>query len=341
MAAMKIDTEFNSAAQIHSKICVDASALAESAGFSCVWKGESNSRDPMVFLSAMAARTSTISLGTAIYHMYGRSPITLAAQAATLNEFSDGRLILGLGVGNPIIAAWHGSNFDRPIGRMKEYVEILRAAYSGDKVSDYDGEFYSTSRGFRLAFQPTHPLRIWIAGLGPQMSRFAGQVSDGIMLNMANPSMIADIVENFHEGADDAGRDVTELDVVSKVRVSLHDDLSLARAALKKVLTFYSLQKGYSDMLRRMGWSETVDAVQARYQDAGFHAARAIVPDEMIDGVPMYAGTDLAGLPEKLSEYAKAGSTRCVVAYVPASEDHWSEVQRFVKSATFAREGIE
>ena len=70
---MIIDTEFNSAAQIPSKICVHAAELAEKQGFGCVWKGESNSRDPMVLLSAMAARTSSIDLGTAIYHIYGRS----------------------------------------------------------------------------------------------------------------------------------------------------------------------------------------------------------------------------------------------------------------------------
>lgn len=338
---MKIDTEFNSAAQIHSKICVEAAIQAEQHGFSGVWKGESNSRDPLVFLSAIAAGSSTIELGTAIYHIYGRSPVTLATQAATLNEFSDGRLLLGLGVGNPVIAGWHGGSFDRPLARIQEYIEVLRTAYSGERVPDYRGEFYSTSRGFRLAFQPSHPLRIWMAGLGPQMSRLAGRLTDGIILNMANSSMISEIGESFRAGAQDAGRDPDALDVVCKVRVSLHEDVSLARAALKKVLTFYSLQKGYSDMLRRMGWTEVVDEVRQRYEDAGFHAAREVIPDEMIDGVPMYAGTDLSGLPEKLSGYAKAGATRCVVAYVPAGDDHRGEVRNFVESATFARDGIE
>src|SRR5262249_15736476 len=125
--AVIIDTEFNSAAQIPARICLDGAVLAERQGFGCVWKGESNSRDPMVLLSAMAARTESISLGTAIYHIYGRSPVTLGIQAATFNEISGGRLILGLGVGNPIIAAWHGDTFDRPLRRMREYVEIVRA----------------------------------------------------------------------------------------------------------------------------------------------------------------------------------------------------------------------
>jgi Coenzyme F420-dependent N5,N10-methylene tetrahydromethanopterin reductase and related flavin-dependent oxidoreductases len=117
-AVVIIDTEFNSAAQVPTRICVDAAQLAEERGFGCVWKGESNSRDPMVLLAAYAAMTSRIEIGTAIYHMYGRSPVTLGIQAATLNEYADGRLILGLGVANPTIAAWHGDVYDKPLRRI-------------------------------------------------------------------------------------------------------------------------------------------------------------------------------------------------------------------------------
>lgn len=338
---MIIDTEFNSAAQIPSKICVDAAVLAEKQGFGCIWKGESNSRDPMVLLSAMAARTSRVDLGTAIYHVYGRSPISLAAQAATLNEFSDGRLILGLGVANPIIADWHGSDFKRPLARMREYLEILRAAYSGEKVPDYDGDFYKTRNGFKLAFRPPDfPLRIWVAGLGPQMARLAGQLSDGIIINLANPPMIKEIVQNFHNGAREAGRDPSTLQVVSKVRVSLNPDPDKARWALKKVLTFYCLQTGYSDMLRTMGWASTVEMVQSTHKSDGFAAARRAIPDEMVDDVPMYAGSDLDALPAKLAGYEEAGATRCVVAYVPSDDTRqWEEIQNYLHNATFARAG--
>ena len=338
---MIIDTEFNSAAQIHSKICVDSAVLAEQRGFGGIWKGESNSRDPLILLSAMAARTERVDLGTAIYHTYGRSPVTLALQAACLNEFSDGRLILGLGVANPVIAGWHGDEFTRPLARLKEYVEILRAAYSGERVPDHDGDFFKTSNGFRMAFRPPEaPLRIWIAALGPQMSALAGKLSDGILINLANPPMIEEILQNFHGGAASAGRDPAGLHAVSKVRVSLHEDPERARWALKKVLTFYSLQAGYSDMLRVMGWGEVVDAVKTTHRSDGFAAARALIPDEMIDDVPMYAGSDLDRLPEKLAGYEKAGITRCVVAYVPADdEQQWPEIQHFLDNAEFARQG--
>ena len=337
---MIIDTEFNSAAQIPAPICLDGAVLAERQGFGCVWKGESNSRDPMVLLSAMAARTERVNLGTAIYHVYGRSPVTLGIQAATLNEISGGRLILGLGVGNPVIAAWHGDTFDRPLRRMREYVEIVRAVYSGGKVPDYEGDFYSTTSAFKLAFQPpAAPLRLWIAGLGPQMARLAGRLSDGVITNISDPPIIERIADHAREGAREAGRDPAALDVVSKVRVSLHEDVNQARWALKKVLTFYSLQKGYSDVLCQMGWEPVVRTVQETHRSEGFAKARLQIPDEMLDAVPMYAGTDLTELPKKLEGYEKAGSTRCVVAYVPAGDDLWGEIRHFLELAEFARHG--
>ncbi len=331
---MIIDTEFNSAAQVPARESVEAAVLAEERGFGCVWKGESNSRDPMVILSAMAARTSRIGVGTAIYHIFGRTPVSLAIQAATLNDLSGGRLILGLGVANPTIAGWHGETFDHPLRRMREYVEVLRAAYSGEKVQ-YSGEHFSSS-GFKLAFDPSpHPLRLWLAALKPMMSRLAGRISDGIVLNLANPTMIGEILESFREGAREAGRDPGSLDVVAKVRVSLNEDEEKARHALKKVLTFYCLAAGYRDMLSQMGWESVVGAVQAAFDEKGFHEARRQIPDEMLDDVPMYAGSDLKGLPARLAGYEQAGCTRCVVAYVPSGESLWEEIRTFVEAADF------
>jgi 5,10-methylenetetrahydromethanopterin reductase len=327
-----IDSEFNSAAQIPSDICLRAAVEGERRGLGAVWKGESNSRDPLVLLSAMAVQTSRLELGTAIYHVFGRSPVTMATQAATLNEMSGGRFILGLGVANPTIAAWHGSTYSRPLALMREYVEIVRAVYSGEKVPDIKGDFFSTASGYKLAFDPPKaPLRLWIAGLGPQMSRLAGRLADGIIINMANGPMIREIVENFRSGARDAGRDLSKLNVVSKIRVSLNPDIEQARNALKKPLTFYSLQRGYSEMLGRMGWGEVVERIQSTYRSQGFAAARRTIPNEMVDSVPMYAGTSLAGLKRKLDEHEAAGVTRCNVAYVPSDDTRqWEEIQTFL-----------
>jgi probable F420-dependent oxidoreductase len=333
--AVIIDTEFNSAAQVPARIAVEAAVLAEQRGFGCVWKGESNSRDPLVLLSAYAARTSRLELGTAIYHMFGRSPVTLGIQAATLNEYAGGRLLLGLGVANDTIAHWHGDVYDKPLRRMREYVEILRAVYSGERV-EVEGEFYSSTKGFKLAFEPPpYPLQVWIAALGEKMCRVAGRIGDGVVINMASPERVREIVAWCHDSAQRAGRDPAGFGVCAKLRVALHEDADVARATLKKVLTFYALQNGYGQMLSEMGLADEVEAIRAAHREGGFKAARAAVSDRMFDGVPMFAGSSMDGLAERLRLYEEAGVTRMNVAFVPVTEDYLAEIERFVEAADF------
>src|SRR5258706_5628492 len=119
------DIELNSAAHYPVRGIVDLSPAIEQAGFGAFWKGESNSTDPLVLLSAIAARTSKLKLGTAIYHIYRRSAVTLGIQSATIQDLSGGRLLLGLGVAYKTIAALHNGNFDHAFPRAREDVEIV------------------------------------------------------------------------------------------------------------------------------------------------------------------------------------------------------------------------
>ena len=144
---MIYDIELNSAAHYPVAGIVELSPLIEQAGFGAFWKGESNSTDPLILLSGIAARTKKLKLGTAIYHIYGRSAVTLGIQSATLQDLSDGRLLLGLGVANKTIAAWHGGTFDRPLRRAREYIDIVRQTAAGERV-EYQGEIYSTGQRF-------------------------------------------------------------------------------------------------------------------------------------------------------------------------------------------------
>src|ERR671911_1660558 len=128
---MIYDVEINSAAHYPAAEVPGLVVLAEQVGFGAFWKGESNSTDPVVMLSAVASRTKTIKLGTAIYHIYGRSPVTLGIQAATLQDLSGGRLLLGLGVANKAIAGWHGGGFAPPLTRGGRVIPDARKRESG------------------------------------------------------------------------------------------------------------------------------------------------------------------------------------------------------------------
>src|SRR3972149_2900899 len=111
------------------------------------------------------------------------------------------RLRLGLGVANKAIAEWRGGPFDRPLGRIREYVEIVRKVAAGERV-EYQGEIYNTGQRFQLSWKPQHPtFPIYLAGLGPKMTRLVGEISDGVFINMATPSRIREIAAHVQEGA--------------------------------------------------------------------------------------------------------------------------------------------
>ncbi|MBI2368897.1 MAG: LLM class flavin-dependent oxidoreductase [Deltaproteobacteria bacterium] len=327
---MHYDVEFNSAAQLPAMGVVQAAARADGKGFGTVWKGEANNKDPLTLLSAMAAVTKRIQLGTAVVHMFARSPVSLGIAAATLNEMVEGRLIVGLGLANARIAAWHGLKFERPLRYIREYVEALRRVYSGEKV-DYRGELITVGEGFRLGFRPpSYPLRVYLAALGPQMTRLAAQIADGVLINMANPNRIRIIVDRVRASAREAGRDPDTVPVLCKVRCSVNPDLQAARAQLKKIATFYSLAGGYSRMISDMGFSNEVAAIHDTWQKAGFHAAVTHVSDRMLDGLPLLPATSVQEVKERLKAYFDAGISRVIVPYVTSTEAVMDETLEFV-----------
>jgi len=324
------DIELNSAAHYPVADIVELSPRIEEAGFGAFWKGESNSTDPLILISGIAARTRTLKIGTAIYHIYGRSPVTLGIQAATLQDMSNGRLLLGLGVANKTIAAWHGGTFDRPLRRAKEYIEIVRNTAAGQRV-EYQGETYSTGQRFQLSWKPSHPqFPIYLAGLGPQMTRLVGQISDGVFINMATPAKIRDIAERVRAGAAEAGRDPASIEIIAKVRVSLHPDRTLVRSKLRQVLTFYNIADHYKDMLKASGFEEEVNAIEVAFKEGGFKAASAKITDAYMDKLPVIPATSITEIRERLQPFIEAGVTRLILPYVPVTEPVIDDARRFV-----------
>jgi alkanesulfonate monooxygenase SsuD/methylene tetrahydromethanopterin reductase-like flavin-dependent oxidoreductase (luciferase family) len=329
---MVYDIELNFAAHYPAAGIVELSPLIEQAGFGAFWKGESNSTDPLVLCSGVAARTRTLKFGPAIYHIYGRSPVTMGIQAATLQDLSNGRLVLGLGVANKTIAGWHGGTFDRPLRRIREYVEIVRKVAAGERV-EYKGEIYNTGQRFQLSWKPQHPaFPIYLAGLGPKMTHLTGEIADGVFINMAIPSKIREIAARVREGAVAAGRNPNQIDICAKVRVTLHPDRSVARSRLRQVLTFYNIADFYSDMLKASGFEPEVLQVQEAFKKGGFKAAQEQITDAYMDKLPVIPGTSIGEIRERLKPFEEAGVTRLVVPYVPVSEPVIDDAKRFVQA---------
>jgi alkanesulfonate monooxygenase SsuD/methylene tetrahydromethanopterin reductase-like flavin-dependent oxidoreductase (luciferase family) len=328
---MVYDIELNSVAHYPANVLLELAPLVEDAGFAAFWKGESNSTDPIVSLSGIAARTRTLKVGTAIYHIYGRSPITMGIQAATLQDMSQGRLILGLGVANKTIAGWHGGSFDRPLRRIREYVEIVRKVAAGERT-EYEGEIYNTGKRFQLSWKPQFPqVPIFLAGLGPKMTHLVGEISEGVCINMGIPSKIRAIVGRVRQGAADSGRDPNKMEIMAKVRVSVNPDRAVARQKLRQVLTFYNIADHYSKMLRECGFDNEVDAVVAAFQANGFKAATQALTDDYMDKLPVIPATSVEEVRDRLAPFAESGVTRLSVPYVPATEPAGEDARRFIE----------
>lgn len=336
---MKIDIEFNSGAQLPMDAIPELARLAEAHGFGCAWGGEANNKDPTVMLSAIAAVTTRLKVGSAIYHILGRTPATLALQAVGLDELSGGRFLLGIGSSNPTIAKWHGQSLDRPLARVQEYIEIVRAGMRGEKLN-FEGKFFS-AQNFKMAFKPSgRTIPIYLAAFGPKMTRLAGRISDGVLINMANPSEIRRIAEEVKSGAAEAGKDPSRMEVICKIRCSIASSYHVAREALSHALTYYALADYYRDLLGRMGFGSEVEAMRLAWKSGGFHAARKLVTERMFSSLPLVAATSAPEVVEQIQPYLDAGATRVILPYVAASDDIVGEMKSFIDYWSPATTGL-
>lgn len=328
---MIYDIEFNSAGQVASSAILEAARIAEQKGFGRVWKGESNGRDPTAILAAIAVVTERIGLGTAVVHIFARTPVETGMYAATMDELSGGRFVLGLGVANRTLARWHGLETSHPLKRAEEYIALVRKVFAAERL-EVAGEYYS-SHNFRMEFKPpSGRLEILLACLGPRMAQVAGRIADGALTNMASPERISFIADNLAKGAEEAGRDPHELEVVAKVRVSLNRDIENAKNSLRRVVAYYALALHYKDALSQMGLGQEVERINEAYIKSGFGEAASAVTDEMLERTPVLAATTVDDIKHGLERYDHCGASRIVVAYVPSGTKSSVETVDFVKS---------
>ncbi|HEV8340834.1 MAG TPA: LLM class flavin-dependent oxidoreductase [Candidatus Binatia bacterium] len=331
MAKCEIDIEFNSGAQLPMSAIPELARMAESHGFGCAWAGEANNKDPTVMLAAIAAVTTGMKIGSAVYHILGRTPATLALQAVGLDELSGGRFILGIGSSNPTIAKWHGTDLDHPLARVREYIEIVKSAMEGKKLK-FDGKFFS-AHGFKMAFETSgRKVPIYLAAFGPKMSRLAGELTEGVLINMANPVEVRRIAQQVHRGAEEAGKDPAAVEIICKVRCSVAEDQQAACEALSHALTFYALADYYRDLLTRMGFGPEAEAMREAWRRGGFHAARALITDRLFSGLPLIAATSVQQIREKIQPYIEAGASRVILPYVAATRDPVAEIKDFISA---------
>src|SRR5215204_3346486 len=202
---------------------------AEGVGFDSVWAAEAYGSDTATVLAWIAGQTERIRLGSAIFQMPGRTPAMTAMTAATLDQISGGRMLLGIGSSGPQVAeGWHGQPFARQLRRTREYVEILRMALGRERLV-YDGEIYQLplpdgpGKALKLMIAPVQErMPIYIAAIGPNNTKLTGEIADGWLPTFFSPEHVGESRELLEEGAARAGRTLgDDFDMAPTVTVAI------------------------------------------------------------------------------------------------------------------------
>jgi F420-dependent oxidoreductase-like protein len=305
---------------------------AEAAGYDSVWAAEAYGSDAATVLAWLAAQTSRIKIGSAIFQMPARSPAMTAMTAATLDQLSGGRMLLGIGTSGPQVAeGWHGQRFAKQLGRTREYVEILRKALSRERLV-YEGETYrlplpdGPGKALKLTIAPVQEqIPIYIASIGPKNTQLTGEIADGWLPIFFSPEHVGQARELLDEGAARAGRSLDDgnFDIAPGVNVCIDDDVDRARDQMRYFIALYVGGMGsrernfYNHLVQRYGFEDAAREIQDLYLDGKKDEAAAAVPPELIDTITLVGPREKVR--DRLAVYREAGVGSLVV--VPVSGD--------------------
>jgi F420-dependent oxidoreductase-like protein len=272
---------------------------AEQLGYDSVWTAEAWGTDAVTVLAWLGASTTRIKLGSAIMQIPGRTPANTAMTAATLDLMSGGRFILGLGTSGPqVVEGWHGQPWGKPLGKTREYIELVRAALRREVV-EHDGEHYripydgpgATGLGkpLKLMLRPLRPdIPIYLAAIGPKNVALAFEIADGWLPIFVIPERFNDAFGTPPEG----------FEVAATVDVLVGDDVQALRDALKPSVALYVGGMGakgrnfYNSLVRRYGFEADAERIQDLYLGGHHRDAIAAVPDELVDAVALVGPKD-------------------------------------------------
>ncbi|MEU6847257.1 LLM class flavin-dependent oxidoreductase [Streptomyces sp. NPDC046716] len=277
---------------------VDFVTEAEKLGMDICWVAEAWGSEAPSPLGYLAARTERMLLGSGIIQLATRTPAAIARAAITLSNISEGRFLLGLGPSGPqVIEGLHGVPFARPLARMRETVEIVRLAASGEKIA-YDGREFTLplpggdARPMRLSMRAEHELPVYLATLSPKMLRLTGEVADGWLGTSFVPEGAKEAYfDHLDAGLAAGGRVRADLDICQGAEVNFAEDedaLRVILASRKKELAFSLGGMGsastnfYNQAYSRQGWAEVAAAVRERWQAGDRDGAASLVTDDMV-----------------------------------------------------------
>ena len=318
---------FASLMPLGPQLAVDTARQAAALGYRSFWTAETTGPEAFSVLAAAGTAAPGLDLGTGVLALQLRTPMVAAMGAATLQALHpEADIVLGIGISSPVVTSrWHGVPYgEHPLGHVREYVALVRACLSGEKV-DFDGDHYRV-RGFRLGMRlgPKRP-KIVIGALGPSMLRLAGEIADGVLLNYLPASHVAWSVEQVRAGG--------EAEIYAYVHAGASDrELGLDKA--RRDLFSYAVVDAYAASFRRAGFGDEVDEVRARHAAGDREGALAAVSDRMCDAIDVLGGAD--AVRGAVRSYVDAGVDVPVLMPLPWGGDRAEVLQATMEAAASA-----
>ena len=297
---------------------------AETLGYDSAWAAEAWGVDAVTPLAWLGAQTTTLKLGSAIMQIPGRSPANAAMTAATLDLLSDGRFLMGLGTSGPqVVEGWHGQEWGKPLGKTREYVEIVRAVLRRERLEHHGAHYDIPVRGGTGLGKPlklmARPLRadipIYLAAIGPKAVEQAFEIADGWLPIFWSPEQARSVfpVDRAREG----------FDIAPSTPAVVTDDVASARDALKAYYGFYIGGMGargtnfYNDLFARYGYEAEAREVQELFLDGKQREAAERIPDAFVDEVALVGSVDR--IADRLAAWRESGATTLLVSTTDAS----------------------
>jgi probable F420-dependent oxidoreductase len=274
---------------------------AEAVGFDDLWTGETSGPDGFTPLALAAAWTERVRLGTGVVNAFTRGPAVLAQHAAALQDASGGRFCLGIGSSsNVIVERWNGIPFEKPLTRVRETVEVLRAVLAGERGPG----------GFRLETPPESPPPIYVAALRGRMLRLGGAIGDGTFVNFLPVSGAERVTAEIRAGEREAGKEEGSSDVLCRffcIPQPVEEGLPLARW----MFSAYATVPVYEAFFRWLGWGEAIDPMVEAWRAGDRQRALELAPDELIREIFIFGDAEQQKL--RLDEFVAAGITTPVL----------------------------
>lgn len=292
---------------------VECVKLAEGLGYESAWVAEGHGGDQFAVLAACAQATRRIDLGTSISSVFVRSAPTIAMAAATVDELSEGRFILGLGSSHRVqVEPEHGIAFVQPTARLRETIAIVRALLR-DGVVSHAGDAIRIER-FDLWFRPLRAdMPIYVSALFPTLLEMAGELANGVLMTWPTLDSVGRAVRHVAIGARRAGRADARVDVGSLLPCVVAPTVEAARDALRPAVGFYAgFFPRYNRLLAEAGFGDAVRGIKDAFDRGGRDAAAAAVPDKLIDAVALAGTAEMCR--ERIQAYRAAGLTLPIVS---------------------------